>query len=178
MYKLNPAVALRAVAYTGFRLPTLNELYRSFTVLPVVTNANPDLKPERLRGVELAPASGIAVGLTIFDNQLDDAIANVTTGVNVRQPRNVSAIEAHGIELTASARLGAFNLAGPTRSAIQRCVRRAPRSTVSTPRKSRNMPHRQPSPGNPGAARASPRRFAMRSGNMKTTSTSTPCPTH
>jgi iron complex outermembrane receptor protein len=116
LYKLNPAIALRAAAYTGFRLPTLNELYRSFTVFPVVTNANPDLKPERLRGVEmgvdLVPASGVAIGLTLFDNRLNDAIANVTTGVNVRQRRNVNAIEAQGVELTASARVGDFSLSG------------------------------------------------------------------
>ena len=38
-------LTLRASAYTGFRLPTLNELYRPFTVFPVVTRANAALKP-------------------------------------------------------------------------------------------------------------------------------------
>ena len=31
---------LRAAAYTGLRLPTLNELYRPFVVFPVTTRAN------------------------------------------------------------------------------------------------------------------------------------------
>ncbi|HEX7858103.1 MAG TPA: TonB-dependent receptor [Sphingobium sp.] len=114
LWQASPIIALRAAAYTGFRLPTLNELYRSFTVFPVTTNANPDLKPEHLRGAEvgidLTPAKGIAIGLTLFDNRLDDAIANVTTGVNIRTRQNVNAIEAQGIELTASAHVGAMRL--------------------------------------------------------------------
>src|SRR5690606_33565689 len=32
-------VRVRAAAYTGLRLPTLNELYRPFVVFPVTTNA-------------------------------------------------------------------------------------------------------------------------------------------
>ena len=44
---------LRAAAYTGLRLPTLNELYRPFVVFPVVTAANADLRNERLEGFEL-----------------------------------------------------------------------------------------------------------------------------
>ncbi|MCB1026425.1 MAG: TonB-dependent receptor, partial [Microthrixaceae bacterium] len=56
-------------AYTGFRLPTLNELYRPFVVFPITTKANPALKPERLRGVEggfdLTPVDGgVRVGGT------------------------------------------------------------------------------------------------------------------
>ena len=116
MWKAASAVSLRAAAYTGFRLPTLNELYRSFTVFPVVTNANPGLKPERLRGAEvgldLTPVKGISIGVTAFDNRLDDAIANVTTAVNVQQRQNVKAIEARGIEATASASLADFTLTG------------------------------------------------------------------
>src|SRR5690606_10080081 len=47
-----PGVDLRAAGYTSFRLPTLNELYRSFAVFPVTTQANAALAPERLRGAE------------------------------------------------------------------------------------------------------------------------------
>jgi iron complex outermembrane receptor protein len=116
LWAVGKAVSLRGAAYTGFRLPTLNELYRGFTVVPVTTLANPDLAPERLRGVEvgidLTPAPGFALGLTLFDNRLDNAIANVTTGVNQRTRRNVDAIEARGVEVTARARAGAFSLSG------------------------------------------------------------------
>ena len=67
--------------YTGFRLPTLNELYRPFVVFPVTTNANEKLGLEKLKGVEggidLTPLPGVSIGVTGFYNRLDGAIANV-----------------------------------------------------------------------------------------------------
>ncbi len=110
--RLGEAAAIRASAYTGFRVPTLNELYRGFTVFPIVTRANPALAPERLRGVEaavdLTPARGVAVTLTAFDNRLAGAIANVTIGPNLRERRNLAAIRARGIEGTVRLRAGAW----------------------------------------------------------------------
>ena len=112
--RLSGALALRGAGYTGFRLPTLNELYRPFVVFPITTQANAALKPERLKGVEagfdLTPLPGVTLGATAFYNRLDDAIANVTIGTNTRQRQNVNRIVAKGIELTASARLGDFGL--------------------------------------------------------------------
>lgn len=117
LVRLNDELALRAAGYTGFRLPTLNELYRPFVVFPVTTQANPDLKPEKLKGVEagfdLAPLSGITLSVTAFYNRLDDAIANVTpdpANRNLRRRQNVDRITAKGIELTASGRLADFLL--------------------------------------------------------------------
>lgn len=108
---LNDKLTLRAAGYTGFRLPTLNELYRPFTVFPIRTLANEALEPEKLKGVEagfdLTPAPGVVLGVTAFYNRLDHAIANVTTGTNLRQRRNVDAVIAKGVELTASANLPA-----------------------------------------------------------------------
>jgi len=116
LWRASSGVTLRAASYTGYRLPTLNELYRPFTVFPVITQANEALAPERLAGfeagVDLVPASGIAFGLTAFHNRLAGAIANVTIGRNLRQRRNLDAIVATGIELTANAKRGAFNLSG------------------------------------------------------------------
>ena len=78
------ALTLRAAAYLGWRLPTLNELYRPFRVGADATAANAALAPERLEGVEagleLRPAPGARIGVTLFANRLDDAIANVTLG--------------------------------------------------------------------------------------------------
>ena len=105
---------LRLAGYTGYRLPTLNELYRPFTVFPVTTQANAALKPERLRGVEggvdLRPVSGMRLGVTLFYNRLGDAIANVTIGPNLRRRDNVRAIRAKGVEATLDWRRGAFDL--------------------------------------------------------------------
>jgi len=110
-----PWATLRAAGYTGFRVPTLNELYRPFVVFPVTTQANETLAPERLRGgeigIDLAPARGVAIGITAFDNRLDGAIGNVTLAPNLRQRQNLRAITARGIELTASIRRGPWSLA-------------------------------------------------------------------
>ena len=82
-YDLNSAVTLRAAVYTGFRPPSLNELYRPFRVGNDVTDANATLRPEQLSGGEV----GVHVAykrLTfdgdVFANTLRDPITNVTLG--------------------------------------------------------------------------------------------------
>lgn len=116
VWHASEALALRAAAYTGMRLPTLNELYRPFVVFPVATEANAALKPERLRGYEVGidarPIEALTLSLTAFDNRLKDAIANVTVGINQRQRQNVEAIRARGIEATAALDLGRIQLDG------------------------------------------------------------------
>ncbi len=103
-------VRLRAAAYTGIRLPTLNELYRPFVVFPVVTNANEDLQPEKLEGYEAGIDFDIDEGtqfaVTVFDNKVKNAIANVTLAPNLRQRRNLDAIDAFGIEFAANLQRG------------------------------------------------------------------------
>lgn len=94
---------LRMAAYTGWRLPTLNELYRPFRVGADATAANPLLKPERMKGIEAGMERRFTLGepwlpdvdvtsvneaemsrprlrlaATIFSNRLRDAIGNVT----------------------------------------------------------------------------------------------------
>ena len=114
LIRLSDAITLRGAGYTGFRLPTLNELYRPFTVFPITTQANAALQPEKLKGVEagvdLAIGEVVKFGVTGFYNRLDNAIANVTIGNNLRQRRNVNAVIAKGIELSADGRMGAFSL--------------------------------------------------------------------
>lgn len=109
-------VRLRIAAYTGLRLPTLNELYRPFTVFPVITQANADLRNERLEGVEVgadfAQSDAIELSVTAFDNRVKDAIANVTIDTNLRQRQNIEAIRSRGIEARAGLRLGKLGLAG------------------------------------------------------------------
>ncbi|QNE06327.1 TonB-dependent receptor [Croceicoccus marinus] len=116
LFRASEALALRAAAYRGIRLPTLNELYRPFVVFPVETEANAQLENEELLGFEvgadLTPAPGVRLSLTAFDNRIDGAIANVTLAENLRQRRNLPAIDAQGIEADANVDLGAFGLAG------------------------------------------------------------------
>jgi outer membrane receptor protein involved in Fe transport len=48
------AVALRASLYSSFRSPTLNELFKPFREAGnIITEANPDLKPESLTGIDV-----------------------------------------------------------------------------------------------------------------------------
>lgn len=114
LWHANAVLALRAAGYSGFRLPTLNELYRPFVVFPVTTNANAALLPERLEGweagIDLAPMPGFKLQATWFDNTVKDAIANVTIAANTRQRQNIGAIDAHGLELAANITSGDFAL--------------------------------------------------------------------
>ena len=70
---------------SGFRAPTLNELYRQFRVGAVLTLANDQLGPERLvggeLGVNIAPADELhASASTWFDNRMKNPVSNVTIG--------------------------------------------------------------------------------------------------
>ena len=114
LYRISDAVALRGAAYSGFRLPTLNELYRPFVVFPITTRANAALTPEKLKGaeagVDVTPVQGLILSVTGFINRLDDAIANVTLTANTRERQNVDHITAKGVELTAIGRVSDFLL--------------------------------------------------------------------
>ncbi len=114
--QVDRALTLRAAAYSGFRLPTINELYRPFVVFPVVTQANAALEPERLEGWELGmdwqAADFFSLSATFFDNTVENAIANVTLEPNLRQRRNLDAIDAQGLEVAAALDLGQFDFAG------------------------------------------------------------------
>lgn len=114
--RLGEGLRMRAAAYTGLRLPTLNELYRPFVVFPVTTQANAALRNERLEGyeagIDFSRGDAASLSLTAFDNRVKDAIANVTIGTNLRQRQNIVAIRARGIEASAAIRLGRFRIEG------------------------------------------------------------------
>ncbi|MEM8917876.1 MAG: TonB-dependent receptor [Pseudomonadota bacterium] len=119
-------VAVRGAAYLGWRLPTINELFRPFRVGPDATAANEQLSPERVKGAEIGldwSSRSAAFGVTLFYNQLDDAIANVTldTGPGVfpgvgfvsgagvfRQRQNLDSVESKGVEIDTRFDLGAI----------------------------------------------------------------------
>lgn len=115
-YQAGDTVLLRAAAYSGIRLPTLNELYRPFVVFPIVTQANAALENERLEGfeagVDVMPAEGVQFSLTAFGNRVKNAIANVTLTPTLRQRQNLPAIDARGLELGASITRGQISFDG------------------------------------------------------------------
>jgi vitamin B12 transporter len=107
------AFALRAAAYRGWRLPTLNELYRPFRVGAETTLANELLEPERLWGGEVGvdwKHGGSALSVTLFANHLTDAIANVTLAPNLNQRQNLDAIDSKGVEFSAEQTVGPMML--------------------------------------------------------------------
>jgi outer membrane receptor protein involved in Fe transport len=116
MVEASPQVRLRAAAYSGLRLPTLNELYRPFVVFPITTNANAALEVERLEGYEAGidwlPTDGVRLSVTAFDNEVENAVANVTITPTVRERRNVDAIQAQGLEFAAALELGQLSFDG------------------------------------------------------------------
>jgi outer membrane cobalamin receptor len=106
-------LSLRAAGYRGWRLPTLNELYRPFRVGAEVTTANEMLKPERLWGGEVGAdweSGGTKLSATLFANHLTNAIANVTLAPNLNQRQNLDAIDSKGVEVSAEQRIGPATL--------------------------------------------------------------------
>jgi outer membrane receptor protein involved in Fe transport len=82
-YEATDAIALRAAAYRGFRAPTINEQVRPFRVRNDITEANERLDAEKLTGVEGGfdvAHSIFRASATLFWNQIDDPVVNVTVG--------------------------------------------------------------------------------------------------
>src|SRR5690606_15013876 len=86
VFEAAEGLQLRAAAYSGLRLPTLNELYRPFVVFPVVTMANENLVPEKVEGFDLGVdwrvLPGVRLTATYFNDTVKNAITNVTIGPN------------------------------------------------------------------------------------------------
>jgi outer membrane receptor protein involved in Fe transport len=103
------AFSIRAAASRSFRSPTLNELYRSFRVGNVVTNANADLRAERANNLEAGAAYRFrtsSVRVTAFLTSIDRAVANVTlsstASLITRQRQNAGETRTAGLEIEAS----------------------------------------------------------------------------
>ncbi|MDV3257394.1 MAG: TonB-dependent receptor [Sphingomonas sp.] len=124
-FGLSGETKLRVAAYRGWRLPTLNELFRPFRAGADATAANAALDPERLSGAELGfdyRKDNFDLGLTAFANRLSGAIANVTLGQgpgifpgigfvagSFRQRQNVDAVKVVGLETSAAVQLGPWS---------------------------------------------------------------------
>jgi outer membrane receptor protein involved in Fe transport len=118
---------VRAASYAGFRPATLNELHRPFRVGNDITEANAELEPERLYGVEFGfgGEGDLRWDMTAFYNRLSNAVTNVTIGFGpgafplagfvpaggvLRQRQNAGDIDAYGIEGEVERRWDSFSL--------------------------------------------------------------------
>lgn len=114
IYRVTDRVSVWGNIGAGFRAPTLNELYRQFRVGTVLTLANNQLGPERLRGgeigIQITPLRTLAWRTTWFDNRITDPVSNVTlsaVGASVTQQRqNLGATRVSGIQTSAEYRAG------------------------------------------------------------------------
>lgn len=118
---ITSSLGVRASIYSGFRVPTLNELYRPFRVGNDITEANETLVNERLVGAEASlewTHENISAQATVFRNDLFDPVLNTTVttvpgfnpefgvfipnGGSLRQRRNVDRVETWGLEFDAA----------------------------------------------------------------------------
>lgn len=123
--QISDTTDIRSTVYTGFRVPTLNELYRPFRVGNDITEANEALLNERMVGAEAAviwSLGNASAQATVFRNDLLDPVLNTTItttpgfnaefgvfipgGGSLRQRRNVDRVETWGVEIDASLQIG------------------------------------------------------------------------
>jgi outer membrane receptor protein involved in Fe transport len=102
LYHVNERVTTWAAFNSGFRAPTLTELYRQFSVGPVTTRPNSELGPERLyggeAGVNFAPLTNLTARVTFYNNRINDPVSNVTLTPNLAQKRNLGETRVRGLQ--------------------------------------------------------------------------------
>ena len=107
IFNLTPNVSIAGTISTGFRRPTLNELYRNFRVGDVLTLANADLRAERATGGDGAVIVNgferrMFLRSTIFCTGVSRNVSNVTISVTptliTRQRQNIGRTRSCGIE--------------------------------------------------------------------------------
>ena len=140
---LTGAINFRSAAFKSWRLPTLNEFYRPFRVVNDITEANPDLRPETLYGIEFGfdyqPLNTVSASVTYYRNWFHDAVGNVTIGFGpgffplggfvpgggvLRQRANIDRTTVDGVELAGRIELdGSLTLEGQYLYARSRITR-------------------------------------------------------
>jgi outer membrane receptor protein involved in Fe transport len=114
MYHVTDRVNVWGDISSGFRAPTLNELYRQFRVGTVLTLANDQLGPERLvggeAGVNIAPRRDLTWRTTWFDNRIENPVGNITQTVTpaqtTQQRQNLGRTRIWGVQTDVEYRLG------------------------------------------------------------------------
>ena len=102
LYRVSDKVSAFGSLSSGFRAPTLNELYRQFRVGAILTLANDQLGPERLVGGELginiAPVEGLTFRSSWYDNRVKNPVGNITRTdlVNTQQRQNLGRTKVTG----------------------------------------------------------------------------------
>jgi outer membrane receptor protein involved in Fe transport len=134
-------LTLRGSAYSSFRAPTLDELYRPFQVQTTYTLPNENLKAETLTGaeagLEVVPLTGLQVKATGFWSELDKPVTNVTIDNTTnpdcpaapavcRQKQNLGKARIQGVEASVDWRFAKVWLVGVDYTFIDATVISAP----------------------------------------------------
>ncbi len=102
LYHFTDSVTAWGAFNTGFRAPTLTELYRQFSVGAVTTRPNAELGPERLTGGEfglnIAPVRNLTARFTLFDNRVKNPVSNVTLSATLAQKQNLGRTRIRGVQ--------------------------------------------------------------------------------
>ena len=102
LYHVTDQITGWASINSGFRAPTLTELYRQFSVGAITTRPNDQLGPERLTGgeagINVAPARNVTVRTTWFDNRIKNPVSNVTLTATLAQKQNLGKTRVWGIQ--------------------------------------------------------------------------------
>ena len=110
LYHASDRVSVWGALNSGFRAPTLTELYRQFSVGAITTRPNENLAPERLvggeAGVNFAPVKNVSFRVTYFDSHLTNPVLNVTTSATTAQKQNVPATRVKGVQTDLDYRIG------------------------------------------------------------------------
>ncbi len=117
LYRLTNRVSVWGDMNGGFRAPTLNELYRQFSIGANprrLTLANNDLGPEHLKGGEAGVSAtlpgNVFARATWYDNRMADPVSTVvlssTAALVTLQRTNLGRTKIQGIQMDAESRIG------------------------------------------------------------------------
>jgi len=102
--RITPHIALSASAGRAFRVPTLNELYRTGQVGQIITQPNAALQAERAMGVESgvqmeSNRAGTRLHASYFWTEVNRPIIAVTQTTTINLRENLGQIRSRGISL-------------------------------------------------------------------------------
>ncbi len=110
MFRVTDRVSVWGSVSSGFRSPTLNELYRQFRVGALLVLANNQLGPENLvggeAGVNLVATENVTVRGTWYVNGIENPVSNVTIATNTQQRQNLGRTKVQGFQTDLEYRLG------------------------------------------------------------------------
>lgn len=103
IYNVIEPLSIRGSFFTGFRAPTLAELYRTFGTTTFVGEANPNLKQEELIGTEFGlvfQKKNISIQANYFFNEIEDLVSGVVTAFSpfTLTNMNIGKAESQGLE--------------------------------------------------------------------------------